>query len=365
MQADIASRQGSLRGLMRRKGVGAMLLTARPNVRYFSGFTGEDSYLLVGQRWSVLLTDSRFTEQAGKECPSIPALIRTGKMTDAIVKALAGRAVRTLGVEGAYLPLSLYERLGQALRRVKLKALTGEVDDLRQVKDAGELSAIRKAVRAAERALLDLMAGGRTSFVGRSEQQVAAELEYRMRLRGAERPSFETIVACGAHAAMPHYRPGSTRIRPNQPVLIDWGAVVGGYCSDLTRVVFTGKIPPRLGRIYEVVRQAQEKGFAAVKAGVSCEAVDASARDYIVSQGFGEAFGHGLGHGIGLEIHEAPRLGRRATEPLRAGTVVTIEPGIYLPDVGGVRIEDDVLVTETGCKKLSSLPTELAAMVLH
>ena len=186
-----------------------------------------------------------------------------------------------------------------------------------------------------------------------------------MRSAGAERAAFETIVAAGPHSALPHYRPGPTRIRRGDAVLIDWGAVVAGYCSDLTRVVFTGRIPPQLACIYEIVLRAQSAGAAAVKPGCRCEAADASAREVIAAAGYGEAFAHGLGHGIGLEVHESPRLGTRSRQRLAAGMVVTVEPGIYLPGVGGVRIEDDVVVTATGQRRLSRLPRRIEAMVLR
>jgi len=210
----------------------------------------------------------------------------------------------------------------------------------------------------------DLLAGGRKKFIGRSEREVAAELEYRMRLHGAERTSFETIVAAGAHAALPHYRAGSTRIRAGQAVLIDWGAVVDGYCSDLTRVVFTGRIRPPIASVYEIVLRAQAAGIAAVAPGATCQSADAAARAVIDRAGYGKAFGHGLGHGLGLQVHERPHVARGVDRKLQAGMVVTVEPGIYLPGVGGVRIEDDVLVTPGGRRRLTTLPRDIRAMVL-
>ncbi len=257
------------------------------------------------------------------------------------------------------------DALAKALKKVRLKALGPEVAAPRDCKDDTELAVIRKAVRAAERAMKDLIAGGKKKFIGRAEREVAAELEYRMRLHGAERASFETIVAAGVHAALPHYRAGGTRIRANQAVLIDWGAVVKGYCSDLTRVVFTGKIRAPIANVYEIVLRAQEAGIAAVRARATCESADAAARAVIEQAGYGKAFGHGLGHGIGLQVHEHPRLARGVDRKLRPGMVVTVEPGIYLPGVGGVRIEDDVLVVPGGRRRLSSLPRDIRAMALR
>ncbi len=351
--------------LCRSQRVGAVLLTCRQSVRYFSGFTGEDSFLLVGRGWARLLTDGRFAEQARIECPHLRAIVRRGRMVDAITGALAGRRLRRLGIEGSHISVSFRAELDRALGRIRTRAFGREIYSLRERKDGGELKRICRAIRVAEAAFRALIAGGSRSLVGRPEGEVAAELEYRMRVGGAERAAFETIVAAGAHAALPHYRPGSTRIRRGQAVLIDWGAVVGGYCSDLTRVVFTGRIPPQIAHVYEIVLRAQSAGVAAVRPGASCDSADAAARELIAAAGYAKAFGHGLGHGIGLEVHESPRLGQGAGQALQPGMVVTVEPGIYLPGVGGVRIEDDFVVTPTGRRRLSRLEREPAAMRLR
>ncbi len=342
-----------------------MLVTDPVNVRYFSGFTGEDSYLLVGRRWVRLLTDSRFTEQARIECPHVKTVTRTGPMVQAIRAALAGRRVRRLGVEGLSMTVSLRAALAKAMGAGKTKPFGGEINALREVKDASELGAIRKAVRVAEAGFLAVTAGGAKGLIGKTENQIAAELEYRMRLAGAERAAFETIVAVGAHAALPHYRPAATKVRRGDAVLIDWGAVVGGYCSDLTRVVFVGRISPQIACMYEVVLCAQQAGIRAVGPGATCESADRAARSVIEQAGHGKAFGHGLGHGLGLEVHEGPGLRRRMRQKLAAGMVVTVEPGIYLPGVGGVRIEDDVLVTPAGRRRLSRLPADMQSMRLR
>ena len=362
---DYAGRRVSaLRRVCRKGKVGAVLLTAREHVRYFSGFTGEDSALLVGPRWATLLTDPRFAEQAGAECPKVKIITRRVSMLKAMAAELKLRKVRRLGFEGNDVSFTLHANLAKGLKGVRLKAFSGEIPALREVKDDAELRAVRKAVRAAEGAMKDLTGRGRRAFVGRTEKQLAAELEYRMRLRGAERPAFETIVAVGPHAAMPHHRAGPTRIRRGDFVLIDWGAAVAGYCSDLTRVYFTGRIPAPIGRMYETVLRAQKAGVARVRAGVSCGSVDKAARDVIAAAGHGDDFGHSLGHGVGLEVHESPRVGQKVKQKLRAGMVVTVEPGIYLPGVGGVRIEDDVLVTRGGRRKLTHLPRDLDSATL-
>jgi len=354
----------ALRRICRRGRVDAILLTQADNVRYFSGFTGEDSLLLVGRRWVRLLTDGRFTEQARIDCPQIEAIIRDGRMSAAVKAALTGRAVRRLGIEGYSMTVALRAQLARALPKLRLKAFKREVAALRQRKQPAELRAIRRAIRVAEGAFADLLSGGRRAFVGRTEAEIATMLEYRMRLRGSERAAFETIVAAGAHSAMPHYRPGPTRIGRGEFVLIDWGAVVDGYCSDLTRMVFTGRIPPQIGRVYEIVRRAQAAGIRAIGPGASCSSADAAAREVIVRGGHADGLSHGLGHGLGLAVHEDPSLGRKSPQRLRAGMVVTVEPGVYLPGVGGVRIEDDVLVTGAGRQRLSRLSRLLADAVL-
>ena len=350
--------------LFAKEGIDALLVTSPANVRYLSAFSGEDSYLLVGRGWAVLLTDQRFGEQARRECPDVEHLVREVEMAQAVRDALRGRGVRRLGLEAENVTLDLHERLGRVISARRFRLTRRLVAALRQRKDPVELAALRRAVRIAQEAFLGLIAGGRKALVGRSEADVAGELDYRMRQLGAEGAGFATIVAAGAHAALPHYRPGGAAIRADQTVLFDWGAVAAGYCSDLTRVVFTGKIPPKIGRIYEVVLGGQAAGIAAVRAGRSTSAVDAAARDVIVSAGFGRQFGHGLGHGVGLEVHEAPGISSRHPGRLRRGQVVTIEPGIYLPGVGGVRIEDDVLVEADRGRVLSSLPKDLQAMIL-
>ncbi len=351
--------------MMRNGEVDAMLLTEPHNVRYCSGFTGEDSYLLVDRRWVRLLTDGRFAEQARIDCPHIKAVIRKGKMVDAIAEVLSDLKIRRLGIEGNSVTVSFQAELDSVLKRVRIKTFGDEIDSLRQVKDGGELAAIRKAVRVAERAFRTLIAGGARKFVGRSERQIAADLEYLMRQGGASGASFETIVAAGDNSALPHYRPGGRRIRRGDAVLIDFGAVVNGYCSDLTRVVFVGRIPLRIARIYKVVLRGQSAGIGAIRPGATCASADAAARGVIAAAGYGEAFAHGLGHGIGLAVHELPHLGRKVEKTLRPGMVVTVEPGIYLPGIGGVRIEDDVVVVPGGAKRLSTLSRRMEDMVLR
>jgi Xaa-Pro aminopeptidase len=344
--------------------VDALLVSRPEDVGYLSGFSGEDSCLLLGRGWAVLLTDGRFKEQAQAECPDVGLYVRKKGMVDAVREALKGRGVRRLGIQGGYVTVQFRDALAKKLKGVRIRAVGEVVSELRILKDDGEVRIIVQAARIAEKAFQELLALGKKWWVGRTERQLAAELEYRMRLLGADGPSFDSIIAVGPHGSLPHYRPGDTRVVDGQPVLIDWGAKVKGYCSDLTRVVLVGRIPPKLGEIYEVVRRSQAAGIAAARAGAALKSVDAAARKVIVDAGFGEQFVHSLGHGLGRQVHEAPGLAKLAKGRLRAGMVVTAEPGIYLPGVGGVRIEDDLLITATGCRRLTSLPRDIEAMRL-
>jgi Xaa-Pro aminopeptidase len=256
------------------------------------------------------------------------------------------------------------DAIAKALPRLKVLAVNDAVGPSRIIKDELEVGAICQAIKIAQDAFRALIARGRKGFVGRTERAVAAELDYLMRQAGADKSSFDTIVAAGPHGSLPHYRPGDTRIKAGDPVLIDWGAKLRGYCSDLTRVVFTGTIPPELAAAYEATLDAQAAGIKAVKAGISLKSPDSAARAALGRAGLAEKFVHGLGHGIGLEIHEAPGLAQTASGRLKAGMVVTVEPGVYLPGIGGIRIEDDILVTKQGSVRLSTLSSRLKDMLL-
>lgn len=360
-----ARRRAVLRQAARQRKTSALLVTNPQDVGYLTGFTGEDSYLLLGNRWAVLVTDGRYTEQAARECPDVDIHTRTGKMTAALADCLAGRNVRSLGLQAGHVTLALRDALGKTLGKRSLHGLGNLTGPLRQCKDEAEIRILQKAIRIAQKAFRDLTGRAVAGFVGRTERQLAAELDYLMRQHGAEAPSFETIVAAGPNSSLPHYRPAGRKIKPGEPVLFDFGARCDGYCSDLTRVVFTGTIPTKIGEMYDVVRAAQQAAIAAIRPGVACKTVDAAAREVIADAGYAEQFIHSTGHGIGLDIHEAPALSRLVEDRLKTGMVVTVEPGIYLPGIGGVRIEDDVLVTTDGQKKLSSLPTDLDAMRLQ
>lgn len=364
-------RRGAFTQAAKKSGpIDAFLVSGVQDVSYLSGFTGEDSMLLVGGNWACLLTDGRFGEQAQWECPGCEIRVRSGEsMSVAAATVLKTRRARRLGIQPEHLTVVQHNALQKALTEIAGKSSrTLPAADvglhLRSRKDGGEVRAIRKAIAVAEKAFLELTGRGAKWFVGRTERQVAAELEHLMKDAGASDPSFESIIGVGAHSSLCHYRPGDTKIRRGQALLMDWGALVDGYCSDLTRVVFIDTIPPQLGQVYETVRLAQQAAIAAIRPGVSGKAVDFAARSVIEKAGYGDKFVHSIGHGLGRQVHEMPWMGKLSKARLKAGMVVTVEPGIYLPGVGGVRIEDDILVTPRGHQRLSTLPRNLESMVL-
>jgi len=363
MIARVEPRREKLRRLMRKTEVEALLVTNRSNVTYLTGFTGEDSYLLVTRDKELLITDSRFATQLAEECPGLDLEVRTQKlqMIDALHRVIKGVKPKRLGVEAASMTVALKESLEKKLARVEFISTNGLVEQLREIKDRDEIAAIRRAVLHAERAFKVIRASLRLE---QTELQVATELEYQIRGFGGAGCGFPSIVAVGPRAALPHAPPGQQLIGDSNFVLIDWGARSPLYTSDLTRVLVTGKISPKLERIYGVVLKAQLAAIAAIRPGVRACDVDDAARSVIDKAGYGRQFGHGTGHGIGLDIHETPRLSTLLERPLKAGMVITVEPGIYLPGWGGVRIEDDVLVTRDGHEVLSSLEKQLENCVV-
>ena len=347
-----------------RASVQGFLVTNPVDVGYLTGFTGDDSFLLISKNHAVLLTDGRYTQQAAEECDGVEVFTRDCSMPKAFGQVLKGRNIRKIAVQESHVTLGLRKVLVAEIGKRKLVEIPPVVPDLRIIKDADEIACIRKAVKIAEKAFRQLMDRGLSYWIGKTERGLAADLEYLMRLTGADKSAFETIVAVGKNAALPHYRPGNHKIKCGDQILVDWGASLNGYCSDLTRVVFAGKIPPLMESVYSVVLSAQQKAIDAIQPGKRCLQIDSAARKIIDNAGYGINFLHSLGHGLGRNVHEAPVLGRNQKNTLRAGMVVTAEPGIYLPGVGGVRIEDDVLVTVGGREKLSSLSRSVTDMVL-
>jgi len=346
-----------------------LLVGVGVNLRYLTGFTGSNGLALIdagGRGRHRFLTDFRYDTQAAQQVPAgFERQIVSGDLLAAAAGALgelsggSSRAdARRLGFDDAATSVKQHVRLLELLDSGwELVGCAGVVEDLREVKDASEIEAIVAACTLADAALERVLQGG---LVGRSERDVAIELELAMRRLGAQTPSFPTIVAAGAHGALPHAEPRAEAIVPDALVTIDWGAQLDGYCSDCTRTYATGRLDGEAQDIYGLVLAAQEAALAAVRPGIGARELDAVARERIETAGHGERFGHGLGHGVGLEIHEAPRLARTADDrELRVGNVVTIEPGVYLPGSLGVRIEDLVVVGEQGAQRLTKLPKEL------
>jgi Xaa-Pro aminopeptidase len=357
-------RRDRLRQAVRRAGAEVILVTDFTNVTYLTGFTGDDSYLVVRDEGEVILSDPRYTTQIGEECPGLDMQIRKPGVTmlQAMAKVLKSAKIQRLAVEGDSINVSTLERIRSELPSLETVTTSGLVERLRRIKDKEEIAQMRQAVRYAEKGFAAVRA---TIHPDQTELEVANELEYQMRRFGARGAGFPSIVAVGPRAALPHATPTSRKIGSSDFVLIDWGANGGLYRSDLTRVLVTGKISPKLERVYRVVLNAQLKGIAAIRPGVVAADVDRVARDVIAEAGFGRYFGHGLGHGLGLQVHEAPRLAANSRTVLKPGMVVTVEPGIYLPGWGGVRIEDDVLVTRTGCEILTSAAKQWEEMVVR
>lgn len=347
-----AERQHALVDLLDAEGLGALVVQHPPNIRYLTGFTGSAGLLLVRSSGAVLVTDFRYAAQAPEEVGGAAQVEIESVNLWERVRRVAG-AGTSLGFEAHVATVRDAERLANGCRAVPTSGL---VERLRVRKDPTEVAAIRAAAALAQEALAETLAAVR---VGQSEFEVGAALESALRRRGSEWHPFPTIVASGPRAALPHARTSPRTVGPGEWLLIDFGAQVDGYCSDLTRTVVMGRADERQRGVYDAVEMAQRRGREGVRAGMTGRAADALARDVIAQRGFGEAFGHSLGHGLGLEVHEAPRLSPTAEAPLPAGAVVTVEPGIYLPGWGGVRLEDDVFLTADGPECLSDGRTAL------
>jgi len=364
VQMDYPDRRRRLLKQLKSKSIPGLLVTNETNVSYLTGFTGDSSYLYLTPSDELLITDSRYTEQLETECPDLKLEVRPAgtKMHETVAKVLKDVRCTKLGVEASSISLEMFNTLKEKSPQVEFVAASGLVEGLREIKDRQEIEAIRQAIDCAQRAFAVLRASLRPEL---TEKQMADDLEFRIRTFGGTCGSFPSIIGVGPRAALPHGRPSDKRIGESEFVLVDWGARVGAYVSDLTRVLVTGRIPPKLQRLYGVVLTAQRAGIEAIRPGAIMKDVDAAARNVIDKAGYGKQFGHGLGHGIGRDVHEAPRLASNEERPLVAGMVVTVEPGIYLPGWGGIRIEDDVLVTRDGHEVLSSVPKEFEECVLE
>ena len=339
----------------------ALLVPHLPNIRYLTGFTGSAGVLLIGQKGKpIFITDGRYTSQAHEQVEDARIIIGKGAALDAAAQQIVRLKLTNVGIEADTMSVALRSRLIKALpKRVKLKETSGLVEDIRLVKDAGELAAIERAVNLGADILSVAL---KTIKPGVRETDVAAELEYAARRAGASAMSFETIVASGPRSALPHGKASVARIPERGFVVLDYGVILDGYCSDMSRTVHVGKPSPEARRMYNAVLESQLAGVAAVKAGTTAGDVDYACRSVLRRAKLDRFFTHSTGHGVGLEIHEMPRLARNQETPLAAGMVVTIEPGVYVEGKGGIRIEDMVAVTDEGCDVLTPVSKELIVL---
>ena len=335
--------------------VQAFLVTNPLSLRYLTGFTGDVGMLLVAGEGALLAVDPRYTEQAGKETTGARVTEVRDGWGDWLTGTLASRKIARLAVEAEHVTLSQWEEWHQHLPEVELKPVKGTVADLRIVKSQEEIRSIEAAVALTDEAFAAFRCWLRP---GATELEAAWFIEAYMRTHGAEAVAFDVVVAAGPNSAMPHARPGVRCISEQEPIVVDIGSRIAGYNSDLTRTLWIGPSQDRFARLYSVVQQAQEAAEAAIRATMAGKEADAVARRILTDAGYGDAFGHGLGHGVGLEVHEAPHLSPRSTDTLEPGHVVTIEPGVYLPGWGGIRIEDMVVVTDDGIRILTGSTKE-------
>jgi Xaa-Pro aminopeptidase len=360
----ISQRRDRLRERLRAADLTAMLVTDLVNVRYLSGFTGSNAALLVyadGDSPTWLATDGRYRTQAAQQAPDLEVYIERA-CGRALVHRASAEGVHRLGFESHVVTVDAFAALSRELdvepSVTELVRAAGTVEALREVKDAGEVALLRLACEAADAALADLIERGGLR-PGRTERQVGRELEALMLDHGADGPSFETIVAAGANSAIPHHRPTGAVLAAGDFVKIDFGALVCGYHSDMTRTFVLSPVAQWQSETYDLVATAQRAGRDALAAGVTLSDVDAASRQVLADTGYAEQFGHGLGHGVGLQIHEAPGINATAAGTLLAGSAVTVEPGVYLPDRGGVRIEDTLVVGLQTPELLTRFPKEL------
>ncbi|OZC43969.1 peptidase M24 family protein [Rhodococcus sp. WWJCD1] len=367
MPADFGARRGALRELLAADGLDSMLITDLLNVRYLTGFTGSNAALLVsasdsvdGENETVICTDGRYVTQVAEQVPDLRAEIDRASAIHLLRSGVSGRGGR-IGFESHVVTVDAHRSWAELDGGVDLVRAPGVVESLRMVKDEFEVGLLRDACRAADDALTQLLARG-SIRAGRTEREVARELESAMLDHGADAISFETIVAAGVNSAVPHHRPTDAVLAEGDFVKLDFGALVGGYHSDMTRTFVIGSPAQWQRDLYELVQQSQTAGREALAPGVNTASVDAASRSVIEDAGYGEYFLHGLGHGVGLEIHEAPGIAKTSTGTLLSGAAVTVEPGVYFSGRGGVRIEDTLVVRDGGPELLTLTSKELTSV---
>lgn len=353
---QIQRRLKELREKLFKKGIDAALITKRENYIYLSNFTGTFANLLITQDKALLVTDFRYAEQAKEEAPLYEIVQYQGNLNVTLKELLSSNNIMTLGFEEEYLTFKAYEDLSKKLEINKLIPLEGAIETLRRVKDSGEIEVIKEAVRLADGAFSHVL---KYIKPGVTEMEIAAEIEYYLKKQGARGPSFDTIVASGWRSSLPHGVASNKVVELGDAITLDFGAIYNEYCSDMTRTVFVGQPKDELKKIYNIVLEAQKAGVNGAISGLTGREIDKIARDIISDAGYGENFGHSLGHGVGIEIHEDPRLSLQGTIKMQNGMVVTVEPGIYVSGLGGVRIEDMIVINDDKPMVLTGSPKDM------
>jgi Xaa-Pro aminopeptidase len=348
-----------VRALLRRRGLDGMVISSLPHIRYLTGFTGSNACCVITGRSAIFVTDIRYKDQCRAEVKGFRKIVTRVGLYEGAASGRPFDGCSRVGFESAHVTYALYRVLRTTFPGVLFVPTTGVVDELRRVKDAVEVAAIQKATEISDRVFLEVVEMISPNV---TELDIAAEISFRQRRYGAERDGFDILVAGGERAAFPHARASARKFHRHELVILDFGCVVQGYTSDLTRTVHMGRPSRRAKDLHRVVLEAQEEAIAAVRAGMRASDLDAIARKRIQKAGWGRWFSHALGHGLGMQIHEAPRVSSLSTEHLLAGDVITIEPGVYIPGYGGVRIEDDVLVLHDGCRVFTAAPKDLMVL---
>jgi Xaa-Pro aminopeptidase len=349
------NRISAARGCLERVGADLLLVTNLTNIRYLTGFTGSEALLVLSPEQGWFLTDSRYTSQAGAEVTGAQVVEFSNRL-DSLAQILKDAGAARVAIEAGSMTVQLFQEIQGKVPGIELVAVDAPFAALRTVKDAGELEILERVAAIASQALLETLPRVKPGAV---ESDVAWALEVAMRERGAENKSFDFIIASGERGALPHGRASEKRLAAGELVTLDFGAIYRGYCSDETVTVALGEPDDRQREVYETVRMAQQMAIEAARPGMNLRDVDAIARDYIAAKGYGEYFGHGLGHGVGIDIHEHPTVSPRSTTVVEVGMVFTVEPGIYIPGWGGVRIEDTVVMEPGGCRRITRVPKEL------
>ncbi|TCT26937.1 Xaa-Pro aminopeptidase [Melghiribacillus thermohalophilus] len=348
-----------LRQLLKEQNLEGLIITSPKNRRYMTGFTGTAGIVFVTLDEAIFMTDFRYTEQANEQARGYKVIEHKGPIEKEVAAQINSSGLKRVGFEKEHMTFSTYEKYQQLLEKIDFVPVSGLVENLRLIKTEDEIKIIKEACEIADAAFDHIL-----SYIkpGVKEIDISNELEFFMRKMGATSSSFDIIVASGYRSALPHGVASEKRIENGELVTLDFGAYYKGYCSDITRTVAVGEISGELKKIYDIVLKAQLRGIGGLKAGMTAKQADDLTRDYIQEQGYGDYFGHSTGHGIGLDVHEGPGLSFRSEQVLKPGMVVTVEPGIYVPGVGGCRIEDDTVITENGNERLTKSTKELITL---